>query len=53
MKRSFSGEFLFQVVALLLALIVVHTFYVWLVRPKADTILQEQAATQEASSAHG
>jgi biopolymer transport protein ExbB/TolQ len=44
MKRSFPGEFLYQVVALLMALILVHTFYVWLVRPKADRILQEQAA---------
>ena len=47
MKRSFSGEFLFQVVALLVAMILVHTFYVWLVRPKADTILQEQAAMMQ------
>jgi biopolymer transport protein ExbB/TolQ len=29
---------------MLLVVIVVHTFYVWLVRPKADTLLQEQAA---------
>ena len=48
MRRSFSGEFLFQVVALLLALILVHTFYVWLVRPKADTLMQEQAAMMRA-----
>jgi biopolymer transport protein ExbB/TolQ len=44
MKKGFPGEFVYQVVALLLALILVHTFYVWLVRPKADTIQQEQAA---------
>jgi biopolymer transport protein ExbB/TolQ len=44
MKRSFPGEFVYQIVALLLALIIVHTLYVWQVRPKADTILQEQAA---------
>ncbi len=44
MKRFFSNEFLFQVTTLLLTMIIVHTFYIWLVRPKADTILQEQAA---------
>jgi len=48
MKRSFPGEFVYQIVALLLALIIVHTFYVWLVRPKADTALQEQAAMMRA-----
>jgi biopolymer transport protein ExbB/TolQ len=40
-------EFGFQVVALLVAFILVHTFYVWLVRPKADRILREQAAMME------
>jgi biopolymer transport protein ExbB/TolQ len=44
MKRFFPNEFLFQVTTLLLTMIIVHTFYIWLVRPKADTILQERAA---------
>jgi biopolymer transport protein ExbB/TolQ len=48
MKRAFPNEFLFQIVALLLAMIVVHTFYVWLVRPKADRIMEEQAAMMRA-----
>lgn len=47
MRRSSSVEFGFQVVALLLSFILVHTFYVWLVRPKADRILREQAALVE------
>jgi len=48
MKRAFPNEFLFQIVALLLAMILVHTFYVWLVRPKADRIMEEQAALMRA-----
>jgi len=48
MKRAFPNEFLFQVVALLVAMILVHTFYVWLIRPKADWIMEEQAALMRA-----
>jgi len=48
MKRAFPNEFLHQIVALLLAMILVHTFYVWLVRPKADRIMEEQAALMRA-----
>jgi len=42
MKRTFPGEFLYQVFALIIAVIVVHATYVALVRPKADAILEEQ-----------
>jgi len=44
MKNQLSGEFLFQVTALLLAIIVVHAAYVGAIRPVADAQLREQAA---------
>ena len=43
MNRSFSGEFLYQVFALIIAVIVVHAVYVTLVRPQATAIMAEQA----------
>jgi biopolymer transport protein ExbB/TolQ len=42
-KGRFSSEFTFRVFALILAIIVVHAFYVSVVRPKAEAILAEQA----------
>lgn len=48
MKPRASSEFIFQVFALIIALIIVHTFYVTLVRPKADAILRHQLALEEA-----
>ncbi|MFM7273837.1 MAG: MotA/TolQ/ExbB proton channel family protein [Gammaproteobacteria bacterium] len=44
MKRLFASEFLFQVFALLLSLIVVHTLYVAIVWPGAEAELAAQAA---------
>ncbi len=46
MKRSLpvSFEFLYQLLALLLIIIVVHTVYIALIRPNADAFLAEQAA---------
>jgi len=43
MRRTFLNEFLYQVFALIIAVIIVHTFYVTTVRPKATVILAEQA----------
>ena len=48
MRRQYPAEFLFQVVALIVAIIVVHALYVAVVRPKADAIFAEPAATMEA-----
>jgi biopolymer transport protein ExbB/TolQ len=48
MKKTQSLDFLFQVTSLIVALILVHAFYVLLVRPKADTILAEQVAMMQA-----
>ena len=52
MRKSFSGEFVFQLAALLVAVIVVHALYVLVVRPKADVILAEQAAMMQADPAY-
>jgi biopolymer transport protein ExbB/TolQ len=43
MRRTFFNEFLYQVFALIIAVIIVHTVYVTTVRPKATEILAEQA----------
>ena len=43
MKRTFFNEFLYQIFALIVAVIVVHTVYVTTVRPRATEILAEQA----------
>jgi len=42
MKRTFPTEFLYQLFALIIAVIVVHATYVTLVRPKATAVLAEQ-----------
>ena len=51
MKRSAGSEFVFQLFALLLAVIIVHAAYVTLVRPNAEVIMQQQAAQQLAGGA--
>ena len=43
MKRTFQNEFLYQVFALIICVILVHAFYVTMVRPKAAEILADQA----------
>jgi len=43
-KRTLSSEFIYQVAALLISVIVVHTVYVGLVRPQAEAILARDAA---------
>jgi phage shock protein PspC (stress-responsive transcriptional regulator) len=50
MKKGASTEFAFQAISLVLAVILVHGVYVTLVRPRADTILAEQAALMEADA---
>jgi len=44
MKKNYPVEFVYQVVSLILAAILVHSIYVLVVRPRADVILAEQAA---------
>jgi len=43
MKNSFSTEFVFQLFSLIIAIIVVHAFYVGVVRPNAAAVVEEQA----------
>jgi biopolymer transport protein ExbB/TolQ len=49
MKKSFplSTEFIYQVFALIVIVIVVHALYVAIIRPHADAVLAEQAAMLE------
>jgi biopolymer transport protein ExbB/TolQ len=42
-RSRFSSEFVYQVFALILAIIIVHAFYVAVVRPRAEAILAQQA----------
>ncbi|MDJ0656840.1 MAG: MotA/TolQ/ExbB proton channel family protein [Xanthomonadales bacterium] len=48
MKKSFPVEFVFQLFALLLSVLIVHTAYVTVVRPAANQVMEEQAAALEA-----
>jgi biopolymer transport protein ExbB/TolQ len=42
MKRALPTEFLYQVFALIIAVIIVHALYVTIVRPRATDVLAEQ-----------
>lgn len=46
MKQRMSSEFIYQLFALLIAVIVVHTVYIGAIRPSADAHLQQQAQMQ-------
>ena len=48
MKKNYPVEFVYQALSLVVALIVVHAFYVVAVRPRADVILAEEAALMQA-----
>jgi biopolymer transport protein ExbB/TolQ len=50
MKLRLSSEFLFQLFALLIIVIMVHAVYVGLIRPNADAILLAQAELQAAGA---
>jgi biopolymer transport protein ExbB/TolQ len=52
MKKGFPVEFAYQVVSLILAIILVHTFYVLVVRPNADDVLANQAAMMQVDSGY-
>ena len=45
-KHSPLADFLYQLFALIISLIIVHAVYVTIVRPNADALLQEQQARQ-------
>jgi biopolymer transport protein ExbB/TolQ len=48
MKQRMSSEFIYQVFALLIAVIVVHAVYVGIIRPSADAQIERNAALQAA-----
>ena len=48
MRRTDSVDFLFQLASLVVALIIVHAFYVTVVRPRAEVFSSEQLALMEA-----
>jgi biopolymer transport protein ExbB/TolQ len=47
MRSRFLNEFLYQVFALIIAVIVVHAVYVTSIRPRADEVIKEQALSIE------
>ena len=51
MKQRQSSEFLFQLFALLISLIIVHAIYVGIVRPNAEAILEIQMELQSKGEA--
>lgn len=52
MKRQTGSDFIFQVFALLLSIIIVHAIYVSLIRPTANAMLEEQMARQAAGETY-
>lgn len=50
MKRFLPNEFLYQVFSLIIIVILVHGFYVTIVRPQADAVLAEQRVRQAADN---
>ena len=44
MKKSFPVEFFYQLFSLAVVVILVHAFYVTVVRPRADAFLEQEAA---------
>jgi biopolymer transport protein ExbB/TolQ len=48
MNRQLNADFLYQVFALLVAIVLVHALYVGVIRPSADAQLAAQAALQAA-----
>ena len=47
MKKHIPTEFVFSLFALLIAVILVHSIYLTVVRPNADAIVAEQRASME------
>jgi biopolymer transport protein ExbB/TolQ len=48
MKHAPESEFLYQLFALIVSIIIVHAVYVTVVRPNANAMLEQQQARQEA-----
>ena len=52
MKNNPLSEFFFQLIALFIAIILVHAVYVTMVRPNAQLVLEEQRALQAEGTAY-
>lgn len=52
MKQNPLSDFLYQLFALIIAIIVVHAVYITLIRPNADALLAEQRAQQQAGEVY-
>ncbi|HXV63267.1 MAG TPA: MotA/TolQ/ExbB proton channel family protein [Vicinamibacteria bacterium] len=52
MKKDYPVEFVFQTLSLLVAIIVVHTVYVIVVRPNAELVLADQRAQMQADPSY-
>jgi biopolymer transport protein ExbB/TolQ len=52
MQTKVSSEFMYQIFSLILALIVVHTVYLTLIRPNANNLLENQLAKEEAGESY-
>ena len=50
MPKTLNNEFVFQIVALLVSFILVHLFYIGVVRPNAEGLLLAQELAQQAGS---
>lgn len=50
MKKSAGTEFIYQLLSLLLAVLLVHALYVTVIRPEAEVIITQQHAQQQAGS---
>jgi biopolymer transport protein ExbB/TolQ len=48
MKKSFPVELIYQVFSLLIAFILVHALYVTVIRPQANSFLEQEAANMKA-----
>ena len=52
MKHNPLSDFFYQLIALFLAIIIVHTVYVTIIRPGAQLVLEEQRALQSKGVAY-
>ncbi|MGI9229682.1 MAG: MotA/TolQ/ExbB proton channel family protein [Gammaproteobacteria bacterium] len=52
MKHNPTADFLYQLFALFISIIIVHAVYVTVIRPKADAMLEEQRIRQEAGEVY-
>jgi len=52
MKKNYPVELVYQVFSLLIAFILVHALYVTLIRPQANSFLEQEAANMQANPDH-